>query len=464
MDHGRAFGIASLCWESTGKEEGICPAPILKDRPGPLPAFCLNVDSGCRFRGGEMTFTCWETLISIPMRNGCWSPIRGGTCGLLVLSLCSFLFGTKDGGSRNEFEFMQLSELNRIPLEARIAVLGDFSARAIDWKGIFPGNPVELFLVDDFATQQLGWVVEDFIRETRPEICIFTGGAVDAALRIPPSRVVDNLEQISGQLREVHVEPYFLLPVSIVYARPEAQNRLIEIRQAQAEWALERGVRIVKADAGSEAVFDPVRITRARVQRILGDSVATPRILMLGDSLTEGGGDWNARLGRTDMRNAGQGGYASGQILWLLSEPVIEDSIRTAFITAGINDLSMGIEEGILYENLLKICRLLRSRGIRVVLQSTLYQQDDPETNTRLGSLNERLRRFCSGGAATFLDLNAHLAGPSGLKAAYTTDGTHLNEAGYAVWEEVLTKSGLLPGDVPLENLILPGPGKVEGR
>lgn len=367
--------------------------------------------------------------------------------------------------SRTENPFMQLSELKkRIPEKARISVLGDFSARTVDWQGMFPGNPVKLFLVDDFAIQQLGWVVDEFIAETRPEVCLFTGGAIDAALRVPSDTVVENLDHLFGQLRQAQVEPVLLLPMSITSARPEQRNRLGEIRQALAAWGLENGVQLVTADPGMEAAFDPAHIARERVRRILNESVETPRILMLGDSLTEGGGDWNARLGRTDIRNAGQGGYTSGQILWLLQESVLNPSIQTAFLTAGINDLSMGLDETLVYENLLQICVRLQARGIKVVLQSTVYQQDSSETNAVIRCLNERLERYCRTNAATYFDLNAGLAGPSGLKAAYTTDGTHLTEGGYAVWADALKESGLMPEEVPLDHLILPEPAKIERR
>jgi len=384
---------------------------------------------------------------------------------ILIPCLFSFLCGILHGMPENECHFMQLATLReRIPLGARLSVLGDFSARGVDWKGIFPGNPVELFLVDDFTIHQLGWVVDALIAETRPQICIFAGGAVDVALQIPPGKVAENLDQIFGPLRKAGVGTFLMLPMSVHHAPSGQDLPLDAMRNELAEYGLATGMPVVEADPGRKAVLDPARITRERVRRILNQSVDNPRMVMLGDSLTEMGGDWNTRLGRSDVCNAGQGGYTTGQISWLLDTAVFNLPFKVAFLTAGINDLSMGLDETDVYKNLVHVCGGLQSRGIKVVLQSTILQHDNPETNAIIRSLNERLERFCRTDAATYLDLNACLAGPAGLKAAYTTDGTHLTEGGYAVWAVVLKQSGLMPEDVSFEDLILPEPARIERR
>lgn len=389
----------------------------------------------------------------------------GWAHSILIPCLLPVLCGLLHGMPTNESQFMQLATLKeRIPVGARLSVLGDFSARGVDWKGMFPGNPVELFLVDDFAIHQLGWVVGALIAETRPQICIFAGGAVEVALQIPPEKVAENLDKIFGELRKARVEPVLMLPMSAQQAPSGQDLPLDAVRNELAAWGLATGVPIVEADPGQKAVLDPTRITRERVRRILNQSVDNPKIVMLGDSLTEMGGDWNARLGRADVCNAGQGGYTTGQISWLLETAVLNPSLQVAFLTAGINDLSMGLDETVVYKNLLHICRSLQSRGIKVVLQSTIFQHDNPETNSVIRSLNERLERFCRTDAAAYLDLNACLAGPAGLKAAYTTDGTHLTEGGYAVWAAALKESGLIPEDVSFEDLILPEPARIETR
>src|SRR4030043_2243534 len=70
--------------------------------------------------------------------------------------------------------------------------------------------------------------------------------------------------------------------------------------------------------------FEPEKLASKRIERILKQSPRTVSIVMLGNSITEYGGNWNTRLGRTDIRNSGQGGYTTGQMLWLLDSCVIK--------------------------------------------------------------------------------------------------------------------------------------------
>ena len=70
-----------------------------------------------------------------------------------------------------------------------------------------------------------------------------------------------------------------------------------------------------------------------------GIAPGSVRIVLLGDSLTANGGDWNPRLGRHDVRNAGQGGFLTGQMGWLLDTCVLAARPALCFVLGGINDL-----------------------------------------------------------------------------------------------------------------------------
>src|SRR4030042_1167019 len=89
--------------------------------------------------------------------------------------------------------------------------------------------------------------------------------------------------------------------------------------------------------------FEPQKLSAKRIERIMKQSPHTVSIVMLGNSITEYGGDWNARLGRSDIRKSGQGGYTTGQLAWLLDSCVLKARPKYCFTLAGINDLSLGI-------------------------------------------------------------------------------------------------------------------------
>lgn len=101
------------------------------------------------------------------------------------------------------------------------------------------------------------------------------------------------------------------------------------------------------------------------IRRILAESPAKVRIVLLGDSLTANGKDWNPRLGRTDVRNAGQGGYLTGQMLWMLDTCVVAARPEICFVLAGVNDLFNGIPSETIFTNQRQIVTRLIAGGVR---------------------------------------------------------------------------------------------------
>jgi lysophospholipase L1-like esterase len=150
-------------------------------------------------------------------------------------------------------------------------------------------------------------------------------------------------------------------------------------------------------------------------------------------------------LGRDDIRNSGQGGYTTGQMLWLLDSCVILARPSYCFILAGINDFSLGIPVDRVYENYKCIIDTLLVNDIRPIVQSTLFQTGNPTGNVKVSYINHLLKAYCRQKSIMFVDLNQLLSDENGLIAAYTTDGTHLTELGYNTWSEKLIKiiSGL---------------------
>src|SRR3546814_2246730 len=83
---------------------------------------------------------------------------------------------------------------------------------------------------------------------------------------------------------------------------------------------------------------------------------------------------------------------------------------------------------------------LARAHGIRVVLASVPPMHEVPwrpevgNTLARVARLNAWLREFAMHHDLLHVDYHARLAQPDGaMRVALTTDGVHLNEAGYAL-------------------------------
>lgn len=175
-----------------------------------------------------------------------------------------------------------------------------------------------------------------------------------------------------------------------------------------------------------------------RIERINKEKPSEVKIVMLGNSITEQGGNWNEKLKRNDVFNCGQGGYTTQQFTWLLDSCVFHPDPEYCFIAGGINDFSIGVPLERVIENYKYLITTISEQGIRVVVQSTIFQSNNSRNNPDVKALNESLKDFCRKNKIPFLDLNRKLSDRKGLKEEYTTDGTHLNEKGYEVWSEIL--------------------------
>jgi len=157
------------------------------------------------------------------------------------------------------------------------------------------------------------------------------------------------------------------------------------------------------------------------------------QVVMFGDSITKGG-DWTVLLRRDDVKNSGFPGFTTSHLVWLLKENVIDLSPRLCFLEGGINDIGVGIPLDRTKSNYRSLINGLKDHQITPVVQSVLYQQDNPESKVQVDSLNSYLKAYCQNMGVYYLDINARLSSQTGLKAQYTTDGTHINQEAYEIW------------------------------
>ncbi|PUV24130.1 G-D-S-L family lipolytic protein [Sphingobacterium athyrii] len=157
------------------------------------------------------------------------------------------------------------------------------------------------------------------------------------------------------------------------------------------------------------------------------------QIVMFGDSITKGG-DWIALLGRGDVKTSGFPGFTTSHLVWLLKENVIDLKPRVCFLEGGINDIGVGIPLDRTKSNYRTLIDGLLEHQIIPVVQSILYQRDNPESKIQVDSMNSYLKAYCQSKGVYYLDINAKLSSSTGLKAQYTIDGTHINQDAYEIW------------------------------
>jgi lysophospholipase L1-like esterase len=191
----------------------------------------------------------------------------------------------------------------------------------------------------------------------------------------------------------------------------------------------------------------------------------TPRVVFLGDSITDG---WrlNEYFTGRDFVNRGISGQITSQMLGRMKADVIDLKPVAMIVLAGTNDIARGISIGAIENNLSMIADLAQAHNITPLFASVLpvsdYHKDKnpayemtkgrpPET---IRTLNAWLQNFCRQKNYIYVDYFAALADQSGfLKADAANDGLHPNSVGYR-----------LMGPIALAAIDKALPAKPEGK
>lgn len=179
-------------------------------------------------------------------------------------------------------------------------------------------------------------------------------------------------------------------------------------------------------------------------------AITSKDIVMLGNSLTEGGGDWSARLGKKNVRNRGIIGDEVMGIYDRLHQ-ILPGHPAKLFLLIGVNDISHNLTSD-------SIVSMIRTTVERI-------QKESPDTKLYLQSLlpfNESFGRYKSltGKTDIIPEVNLRLEalakekniayinlfplftekGTNVLRSELTNDGLHLNEDGYKIWVKAIKK------------------------
>jgi len=171
------------------------------------------------------------------------------------------------------------------------------------------------------------------------------------------------------------------------------------------------------------------------VKKIIKNNFSSQKveIIMYGDSHIAYG-NWEELLNRKDVLKQGFPGFTSSNLALMTKFKVIDYKPKICFIMVGINDIVAGIPLKRIKSNYKTILNDLKGNNIKPIIQSVLYQVNNPGNNILVDSINTFLVNYCVHNDMTYLDLNCKLSNPSSLKPENSTDGSHLNERGYKIW------------------------------
>ena len=179
-------------------------------------------------------------------------------------------------------------------------------------------------------------------------------------------------------------------------------------------------------------------------------AITSNDIVMLGHSLTEGGGDWGKRLGKDNVINRGISGDEVMGVYDRLHQ-ILPGKPAKIFLLIGVNDVSHDLStDSIVYRIDQTLTRIQKeSPETKVYLQSLLPINESFNRYKRLTNktyqipeINARLETLAKEKKITFINLYPLFTekGTNVLKKELTYDGLHLNDEGYKVWVDAIKK------------------------
>lgn len=218
----------------------------------------------------------------------------------------------------------------------------------------------------------------------------------------------------------------------------EGRRQFVELREAADRLdAHFRALLLLKERQLRDPDRDNLRRYAEANEKLPPPSPTEPRIVFLGDSITDG---WrlNEYFAGRDFVNRGIGGQVTSQMLARMLPDVVERRPRAVLVLAGINDIARGTPLRTIQNNLTMIADLAEFHKITPLFASILPVSDYHREVTprcppaRIAEMNAWLRSFCARRNFRYVDYFSALVDDAGfLGKDLSGDGLHPNSAGY---------------------------------
>jgi lysophospholipase L1-like esterase len=230
----------------------------------------------------------------------------------------------------------------------------------------------------------------------------------------------------------------------------EAARQLTELRDAVDRTAANfRALLDVREAQLREPDRDNLRRYAEADARVPAPQAGRPRVVFLGDSITDG---WrlNEYFPDRDFVNRGISGQITGEMLGRMKADVIALKPEAVIILAGTNDIARGIPLTAIENNIAMIADLAEYHKIKPLIASVLpisdyhkdqnpaFQMSRTRPPQKIRDLNEWIRSFCRERNIVYVDYYSAIVDANGyLKADLADDGLHPNGAGYRIMAPV---------------------------
>jgi len=188
------------------------------------------------------------------------------------------------------------------------------------------------------------------------------------------------------------------------------------------------------------------KLCQYRVQNaeLMKPGSTPPRVVFMGDSITEFWGRQHAAFFTQGKVDRGISGQTSAQMLLRFRQDVIDLHPQAVHVMAGTNDVAGNTGPSTLQQvegNIASMAELARAHGIRVILASVPPAGHFPwrpelQPVPIIGALNHWMQDYAARNGFTYVDYYSATATPEGaMKPGLASDGVHPTRQGYAVME-----------------------------
>lgn len=181
-----------------------------------------------------------------------------------------------------------------------------------------------------------------------------------------------------------------------------------------------------------------------------GQLINSKSIVMLGNSLTEGGEDWAQKMNNKHIVNRGISGDNARGVYDRLGE-IVKGKPKKIFLMIGVNDISHHLSTDFIINDISEIIEKIKlnSPHTQVYIQSILpinesfgiYASLDGKSG-QVPDINAKLKALARNWNLTYIDLFPLFVEPNTykLRTDLTRDGLHLLEEGYEIWRKELER------------------------
>ncbi len=164
------------------------------------------------------------------------------------------------------------------------------------------------------------------------------------------------------------------------------------------------------------------------------------RVVMIGDSITEGWKSAMPEFFQGDVLDRGISGQTSGQMLLRFRQDVVELHPAVVHIMAGTNDVAGNTgpyAPDRVLANLQSMVELAHAHGIRVILAAVppadhISWRPGLRPAMAIDPLNRRLEAYAHQAGVDWVDYAAAIGdGRGGIRAGFSDDGVHPSARGY---------------------------------